>query len=737
MVKGIDRKMTRRIVTVLLLATVALGYVMYHLINVQIINFEKYQQQAIEQQTSQTPIQANRGTIYDRNMKPLAVSVRVERIFISPYEITDPKDEALVADELSRILEVDRAMIVEKLAKKHRKDETIKQNVEKETADKVRQFIADSGISGIYLASSTRRSYPYGNLASHVIGFTTADEGRFGLEYQYDKYLKGIPGRIITAKNGIGEAMPFDFESFIDAKNGSNLVLTIDWSIQNFLEKSMDAAYAESDAKNRVVGIVMDVNNGEVLGMTVKPDFDLNDPYTLNPFSQGLLDALELTGTEYDKAKTEIQYAMWRNKAVTEPYEPGSTFKTITAATALEEQCVATADGFYCPGYYIVSGQRINCHILAGHGQVTFTEGVQKSCNPVFMMVAERVGVSTFMKYFEAFGYKERTGIDLPGEADSITYDTKDMHTVELATHSFGQTFKITPIQQITGIAAIANGGKLVTPHLVREIVDDNGNVLQSFGTQIRRTVISEETAKTIADILAEGVASSGSSRNAYVKGYRVAAKTGTSQKRDDPDPDKRIGSCMGFAPADNPQVICIVIVDEPAAGSNYGGVNAAPYVSKILGDILPYLGVEPQYSEKEKEDMDIPIKEYRNTEVFKAKNELEDKGLDVSVVGEGIFVTYQIPTAGSKLSKGGSVILYTDNIKPDQTVEVPNVISQSASQVNKTIINAGLNLSIIGAVDNETVSGAIAVTQTPAAGEHVPIGTIVTVEFRHYEGVD
>jgi len=750
--------------------TFGICVVLYNLYNIQIKNFTKYQSDAIQQQTSETAITPKRGTIYDRNMKILASSTSVERVFISPAELTIlPKkidatnkeeyeaDEQtdtdryakaarLTAEGLSQILGVDYNFVADETKKTNRKDETIKKDVDITTANQVRQFAADNRIKGIYFQPDTKRVYPFSNMASSVIGFTGSDNnGLFGIEYQYDDYLKGVPGKIITARDGMGNVMGSEYETYVDAQNGSNLVLTIDWTIQSILEKYMDEAFAEAQPKQRVTGIVMDVSTGEILAMSTKPDYDLNNPYNadpdvmkyinLDPSQQIALDAKTFDSPEAKQKETDSLklLKLWSNKAITEPYEPGSTFKVITAATALEEKVVTPTDMFYCPGYWIVAGQRINCYLLSGHGHVTFARGLEQSCNPTLMQTIERIGAPTFYKYFTAFGYTEKTGIDLPGEAMSIYHTLDDLGPVELATSSFGQTFKVTPIQQITGIAAVANGGKLVTPHLVKEIIDDQGNVIKSFDTEIRRTVLSQETCKTLTGILVEGVATDGAARNAYVKGYNVAGKTGTSQKRGPyDDPNARIGSCIAFAPQENPQVAVMIIVDEPTQGSIYGGTIAAPFVSKAMSEILPYLGVEPNYTPEEIAERQVIVKDYRTQKVSSAESDITSLGLTYTIEGNGDLIRDQIPKAGSSLVKGGNIILYTDGSKsPDQTlVAVPNVLNLTVERANKTIIDANLNINIVGAENSDTTAESY--NQDPAPNTQVPLGTIITVEFRH-----
>ena len=736
MISNFNAAKRKRIGVVVIFLAAALLYVITKLYSIQIIDYKEYQRKTIEQYTYDTVVTAKRGIIYDRNMEALAISSTVERVFISPAEIETEEEERLISEKLSEILDVDYDFIYERTKKKNRRDETIKRNVEIDKANEVREFKIEYGIKGIYVTNETKRFYRHSNLASHVIGFTGADnEGRFGIELKYDKELKGVDGRIISAKNAIGKSMPIDYESYIDAKDGSNIVLTIDWQIQSLLEKNLETAYTESQAAQRVTGIVMDPNNGEVFAMATKPDFDLNNPYELHESYVKLLEEMIFETEEEEQAKrTEFLYTMWRNKAITDTYEPGSTFKVMTAAMALEEKAVSRNEPFYCAGVHVVAGESIGCHLTTGHGQVTFAGGLQQSCNPVMMKTAEKLGTATFLKYFDAFGYRDKTGIDLPGEAGSITHNPKNFRSVELATHSFGQTFKVTPIQQIVGLAAVANGGKLITPRLVKAIVDGDGNIIKNFETEVKRSVVSEETCKALAEILAEGVATGGAARNAFVKGYDVAAKTGTSQKREDLTDTARIGSCMAFAPANNPQIIVLIIVDEPTIGSIYGGVNSAPYVAKTIEEVLPYLGVEPKYTEEEIAQMQINVIDYRNMEVSSASKLISAEGLSYTVEGTGIFVTDQIPKPGSSLRRGGSVILYTESENRQIESTVPNVMGMTVERANQTIINADLNINILGAENMN--SSAVATTQSPAAGEVVPVGTIITVEFRHVTGV-
>ena len=734
------------IVAVLLIMFAVLAV---RLFNLQIINYEKYQSEVINQMTSETTVRANRGKIYDTNMNLLVTNTPVWRVFVDPKRITKYESKVLIANNLSELLGVSYDTILDKINKNgNLRDVTIKKNVDKETADKVREFINANDLSSmVYLAIGSQRYYCYGNLASHVLGFTDSDgNGQYGLEYTYNDYLTGVDGKLLTAHDALGNDMPYKYESYINASNGTNIVSTLDMRIQYELENQLEAAYENAGAKNRVTGIVMEVDTGAVLAMATYPDFDCNNPKILNEELQNKLDSSGYTkgSEEYSNLYTTLLYEMWNNKAVNDLYEPGSTFKVITSSIALEEKVVKLNDTFYCPGYYKISGYSspIHCHKRTGHGLVTFVEGLQQSCNPTLMMLAERIGRETFYKYFEAFGYRSKTGIDLPGESLGITHEFEGFNQVELAVYSFGQTFKVTPIQQITAISVVANGGYLVKPHLLKELVDDDGNVLYSYDDSARRQIISEETSKTLTKVLADGVAGNGGAKNAYVKGYSVAAKTGTSEKRDKPDENGefslRVGSCVAYAPADDPVIAAIIVVDEPSISNVYGSVVAAPYISKLLSVVLPYLGIEPQYTEEELASMEIVIGDYSGKNASDASAELKKKGIACEIIGDGNTVTMQIPKNGSMLSnENGRVLLYTGDYTPQANVTVPNLIGKTAASANKLIVNAGLNVNISGAQNYESGAGAQVISQSPEAGTLVSRGSIVSIDVRHMDGTD
>ncbi|MBO5273383.1 MAG: PASTA domain-containing protein, partial [Clostridia bacterium] len=657
----------------------------------QVIKYDNYQAAAIDNVQRETTVAAARGIIYDANMRQLATNTTVWRVFVSPVDMENEAQAKQICASLSEILDVDYDTILARALRENRKDETIKNNVEEADAQLVLTYIEENGFQNqIHLEASSKRYYPYGNLAAHVIGITGTDGGLFGLEYQYDTYLQGIPGRYITSKNGVGKNMPTKYDTYIEAENGYNVLTTIDMTVQLALENQLKATYYDSDPLSRVTGVVMNVNTGAVLGMGTYPDMNLNDAWTLAEEYQQQLDASGLVkgSTEYNQLYTNLVYTMWNNKAVSGLYEPGSTMKVMTTAMALEEKIVRFDEQFYCSGVLTVANVPIRCHRRQGHGQGTYAYLLQQSCNPTLMTVAARLGEETFYNYFRAFGYTEKTGIDLPGEASGIYHDLSGFNQVELATYSFGQTFKTTALQQITAISAVANGGYLVTPHVVSALLDDEGNVVTSIEPDAKRQIISTDVCKSITEVLEDGVSGNGGAKNAYVAGYKVAAKTGTSEVRDvlneEGESYLRVGSCVAYAPAENPQVAAIIVVDSPQCESVYGSVVAAPYISNLLGEILPYLGVERQYTDKELESMIILITDYTGYEVNEAKAAIEKLGLDVVVRGSGDKVNYQMPRSGSSMMLSeGKIILYTEGETPAATLQVPNLSGMTAAAAN------------------------------------------------------
>ncbi len=523
---------------------------------------------------------------------------------------------------------------------------------------------------------------------------------------------------------------------------GFNIHTTLDVFVQSALEEQLRTAYTESNGQNRAAGIVMNVNTGAILGMATYPDFNLNDPWTLDDQSLYKLQSsgLSMESEEYSKLKQTLCLDMWSNKAITESYIPGSTFKVITAAMALEEAVVKLNDTFTCGGGLRVLDRYIHCHKTTGHGTLTFVEGIQQSCNPVLMTVGGRLGTKTFYSYIGSFGYLEKTGIDLPGEGGSLFASKEAFTELDLAIYAFGQNFNVTLIQQITAISTVANGGYLVKPHLVSSVTDDDGKVIQSFGTTVRRQVVSAEVCKTVSQILEGGVSGNGGAKNAYVAGYRVAAKTGTSEKKNAGSEGRYVCSTVAYAPADNPQYAVIIIVDEPTSGVLYGSTVAAPYVGNVMKTILPYLGVEAVYTEEELKKMTVKIPNCLYQNASYAQGVCEDRyGLTVEIVGDPEGVVYkQYPAKDTVVEKsGGRIILYTDKETQPTTVKVPDVMGMRAAAANQVLINAGLNIRILGTKNYLSGTGAVVVSQSVPAGTEVPVGTVVEVTFRYLEDED
>ncbi|MGM9637540.1 MAG: penicillin-binding transpeptidase domain-containing protein [Eubacteriales bacterium] len=746
------------------------------LFELQITRYDEFQNKVIKNIQQETTVSAVRGQIYDRNMAALATNTTTYRLFISPVDIvsagksnfeTTDEDELSekeiaegqaaaaeeykqkVAERLSEYTVMTADEIVERINQySTKKDITLEKNLDPDTAELVRKLISELSLNTqVYLEATTKRYYPYSELASAVIGFTGTDGGLIGLELQYDEYLTGTPGRYITTKNAQSQSMPMEYDTYIEPEDGLNLVTTIDVTIQNILEKQLQATYYDSMAANRVTGIVMNPNTGEVYGMGTYPNFDLNDPYTLTEsfatlYENWQYDEETANGKTEEESKNEyfweLVYKMWNNKAVNDLYEPGSTFKMITTSAALEEKVVSFQDSFTCTGSLKVAGSTIRCHKAGGHGTNTFDKLLQMSCNPTIMQVAARIGSSTFYSYFEAYGYTSKTGVDLPGESAGLYVAKTGLNAVELACYSFGQTFKTTPIQQLTAISAVANGGYLVTPHLVKALTDKDGNVVVSYDAGIKRQVVSSEVSKAIMAVLQDGVSTGVGVGNAYVAGYRVAAKTGTSEKRDTVDPDDRIGSCVAIAPADDPQVCVIIIVDEPQTSNKYGATVAAPYVAAVMEQILPYLGVERVYTEEEMSRIAVKVGNYGGKTLDAAKKAIEELGLSYEVIGTGETVTAQVPASGEYMTKiNGKVILYTGGTGETDPVTVPDLTNMNAALAIRQLYSLGLNVFIEGATNYEEGVGAIVISQSVEPNTRVAYGSVIRITCRYMEQTD
>ena len=736
MAKGTTVKMWRRTLIVLIVM-VALGFglIVVSLIRLQLVDGAELQKAAVDQQLRDTTISAQRGTIYDRNMKPLAQSATVWKVVLAPAYI-DKDDETLrrkLSTGLADILGLDAEDIYKRTEGTSYYD-VLKTKVETDVKDRLVQFIEENDLGNtIQLQEDYKRYYPFGSFASTILGFTGTDgQGLAGLEAYYDEYLSGTAGRLVTAKNAVGTDMPFQYEQKVEAQDGYNLVLTIDEVVQHYLEQALEEGVENNKVENRATGIVRNVKAGEIVAMAVKGDYDPNNPFVIADEEERARIA-ELPEEEQQEATSAALQAQWRNKAVSDTYYPGSVFKMVTLSMALEENVATEETTFTCTGSYVpVQGERaINCHNTSGHGTQTLVQGTMNSCNPFFIYLGQLLGTETFFDYFEAFGFTQKTGIDLPGEASTKgLYHDRDMSLMDLAVESFGQNFSITPIQMITACAAIANGGYLVQPHVVSQIVDNDGNIIKTADTTVKRQVISEETSKRVSKILQEN-ATSGTAKNGYVAGYRIAGKTGTSEKVGADgkvgSDNKYIASYCGFAPADDPQYAVLVFFDEPTGDSYYGGAVAGPVFAKIMEEILPYLNVETKYTEDEAGSVGVSAPNVIGKTVSEATNELTNSGLKILVKGSGDTVIAQTPDPGSSVPSGGTVVVYTDEASMNQTVTVPNFTNRSLSDVNYLAAQAGLNIKVTGAYNS---SAATARTQDYAAGEQIKPGTVITVNF-------
>lgn len=733
MAKGATVRMWRRTLFVLCFLFMS-GFIIVavRLFKLQIIDGAKLQKMAIDQQLKDTKISAQRGTIYDRNMKPLAQSATVWTVVLEPAYLKDDSERKVVASGLSKILDMDEEDLLEKAQKKSYYM-VVKRKVDSETKDKIVEFKKNNKISsGVRLIEDHKRYYLYKNFLASVLGFTGTDgQGLAGLEEYYNDYLTGEAGRVVTAKNALGTDMPFDYEQMIPAKNGCSLILSIDESIQHFMEKNLEQGILDNKVKNRAAAVMMNVKTGEILGLAVKGDFDPNEPFKIYDQEEAQrIDAL--SSEEKTKERAIAWEKQWRNKAVSDTYYPGSVWKIITSSMAIEENIVSENTMFTCSGgiHPYPGAPLVRCWKKSGHGSETFVQSVCNSCNPVFMMLGQSLGAEKFYRYYKAFGFAEKTGIDLPGEAKDIFF-SKDgsMAPMDLVVASFGQNFSITPIQMLTAVCAVANGGNLVKPHIVDRIIDDNGNIVKSFDTVVKRKVISENTAKRVCAILHTN-ATIGTAKNGYVAGYRIAGKTGTSEKvgLSRSGGMDYISSYCGFAPADDPQVALIVYFDTPTGDSHYGGAVAGPAFANIMKEVLPYLGIEKKYTEEEAKNLEVSMPNLIGMEVYKAKEEAQRLSLRAIVKGNGKNVIKQIPEGSKMVPKGGTVVLYTDEDSTNSTVIVPNFVGLSISEVNKLAGDSDINVVIRGASEGQ--DGIIAKSQSIKEGTRVTSGSIVVVDF-------
>ena len=690
----------------------------------QITEHEELQSVAVRQQTLRTTVEASRGTIYDRNGTILAMSASAEDIFISPKEIIEnEQDQNLIASGLAEILELDAADILKKMEKTTSQYEILKKKADDELADKVREFINENDLKGVFLRPTNKRTYPKGSLAAQVIGFTNDNGGAMGLEAAYNDVLTGENGMVVTARDRDGRSVLYQYDQYFDAENGCDLQTTLDTTIQYYLEKGVQELEARFGTGKGATGIVMDVNTGAVLAMASLPTYDLNSPGTIyNDFL-----TVGMTEEEIAESMTDLCNRQWRSKVFNDTYEPGSTFKTLTLAMALEENAVDLSTGFYCGGNITVEGQTIWCSKRTGHGQQDLTTAFANSCNPAFINIGLRVGNAKFYQYMKDFGLVEQTGLDINGEASGFVNEEIEYSTLALACYAFGQNFNVTPIALLAAQCACVNGGYLYTPYIVEQVTDQDGNAVSKHDATPIRQVISEETSALVRQIMEQEVAS-GTGKNGQVAGYRIGGKTGTADKVG----GGVIVSFVCMAPADDPQIMMLLTLDEPSRDTGTyvsGGNMVAPVASSVMAEILPYLGIEPSYSAEELVGADKTVPNVVGLSKDAAAERLSANGFSFRTVGDGDNVTDQTPAGGAIVPNSAEIILYLGAEKSAEKCIVPNVVGDSAATANQKIVNAGLIMGVSGAT-NASSSTVRAISQSIEAGTEVEAGTVVRVQF-------
>ena len=784
---------SRTVLVMLLLGIMTFAALFWRLYDLQIRQHAELQEKAISQQTRSAVVSASRGTIYDRNLNTLAISATAETVLVSPLDIeksvesqkeeqakaaqkaadkgqdyTPPvlRDQSYIARGLSRILGLEQGAIEERMEKTNSQYEILKKKTDQTISDEVRRFINGEidpegnevpekqrvKLRGVWLQPDSKRYYLYSSLASGVIGFVNGDGiGSVGLEVKYDDTLTGTAGYTVSARNASGSELLYNYEQYYDAENGHSLVLTLDANVQLSLENGLENMLKKYDAKNGGTGIVMDVNTGAIIAMASYPNYDLNDYSTIfDAALQKKLDAdlekIDANRSTYEseeayadaraKAINSAMQSQWRNKCIDSTYEPGSTFKPITLAAALEEGKVSKSSTFYCGGYTTVPGwsDRIWCSNHSGHGQQTLIEAVGHSCNPAFIKMGLSIGTETYYKYLKSFGLMDKTGIDMIGEVKGLFVDEDyfNSQVVSLASYSFGQTFNVTPIELIRAQAACINGGYLYEPYIVDQVLDEDGNVLSQHDTTPVRQVISEETSAIVREAL-EYVVSSGSGKNGQVAGYRIGGKTGTADKTGTRNTTREVVvSFMCFAPADDPQYIMLLTMDTPSRNTGtavYGGTMVAPTASQIMGEILPALGIEPDYSAEELSGADAAVPYVEGKTAEEAKAALKSAGFTYRTVGSGETVTDQTPAGGAIVPNNASVVLYLGAEKSDTPSTVPDVTGKTPTEANKALTNAGLIMKVAGAT-SASGGSVTAISQSAEAGSQLPAGSVVTVRF-------
>ncbi len=698
------------------------------LFSLQILRHDELEAKALDQQTRSTEVAATRGTIYDRNGNIMAISATAETVFLSPLEMDralSDKDNPVawtkdsVAQKLSEILEINKEGILKKMERTDSQYEVLKLRVEEDVADQIRTFINDEGVVGVYMVTDAKRYYPYATLASQIIGFVGTDNyGLYGLEARYNDVLDGETGLVVSTKDPTGSDMLYGYEQYYKAQNGSDIVLTLDATVQYYVEKALSEMVTSTEAQG-ATGIVMDVETGAVLAMASSPTYDLNDPSAVY---ESRLASLVKDG-QLDLADAQLR--QWRNRAINDTYEPGSTFKVLTLAAALEEGVIDENTTFDCTGSIHVLDATIHCSNRAGHGHQTLEQTAGNSCNPAFITYGLRLGTEKFYRYMKDFGLVNGSGIDLEGEALGIFAPQETASELDLACYAFGQNFNTTPVALISAQAACINGGYLHTPYVVERVVDSEGNVLSSHDSTPVRQVVSEETSALVRQCL-EYVVSSGTGRNGQVHGYRIGGKTGTADKG---NTGEVVLSFMCFAPADDPKYIMLLTLDSPTGEGRGGGGTVAPYASRIMGEILPYLGVEPSYSAEELLGSDTTVNYVIGMTVADAEEKLKSKGFSVKVVGDGDTVTDQTPEGGTVIPGKSRVILYAGSEKPDTLCTVPSLVGLSPSEANIAVSSAGLLLRFTGTTDSGSGSVRV-INQSEAAGAQVEAGTVISVQL-------
>lgn len=728
-----QRLRQRTAILILLILVLGFGAAVLRLTYLTTVQSSELQESAVDLQLADTTVSAKRGTIYDANGNVLAESASVWQVVMSPVNFKNDKQRQAAAKGLSEIFDLEYNDVLDD-TKQQSHYVVVKRRIESDEREKVLELIdtlkKDYSCSGvIQLLDDYKRYYPKNSLASSVIGFTGSDDqGLEGIEYEYDSYLSGTPGRIITAQNARGTDMPFRYEQNVESEDGNNVYLTIDETIQSICEKYMQKGVEDNNVLNKGVCIAMDVNTGAILAMVTTDGYDLNNPYELSA-----KDKKKIKSTAKSKqaeAESAALSNMWRNKAVADTYMPGSVFKMCVASAALEENLVNEKTSFTCTGSISVEGETIHCSNISGHGTQNFVEVISNSCNPAFIQIGQMLGAGKFRQYYQGFGFSDKTGIDLPGEAEDSFWKEGKMGGVDLAVASFGQNFTITPIQMITACAAVSNGGYVVQPHVVSKITDSKGNVIKTVDKKVKRQVISDDTSKKMNEYLEYNTERQGAAAG-YISGYKVAGKTGTTEKRgvtkfESSFSEDYISSFCGYAPADDPQIAMLVFFDTPDGDAYYGSQISSPVFINIMSEVLPYLDVKTSYTDEELGYVDASAGDYTGVSVDEAKTAVEADGFTATVKGNGSTVISQIPTVSSGLQKGGSIVLYTDSNSQSETVSVPSLIGLSPDEVNDVASAYGLNVSFSGA----TTSSGTSSSQNIEAGTSVSPGTVITVSF-------